>query len=87
MWEKAFWKAALERAAKSAAQGLVGMLVLDGTNVLHADWKVAGGIALGAAVLSLLTSIVSSPFGATPGSPSLVGEPVAAPGTAEHRAE
>lgn len=87
MWEKAFWLAALERAAKSAAQGLLGMWALDGFNVLHADWGLALGMAGGAAILSLLTSIVSSPFGATPGSPSLVPEPSSAADTAEHRAE
>lgn len=87
MWDKDFWKAALERAAKSAAQGLLGMWALDKFDALHADWKLAGGVVAGAAVLSLLTSIVSSPFGATPGSPSLVGEPGAATPSAERRAE
>lgn len=79
MFEKAFWKAASERAAKSAAQGLLGMWTLDKFDVLHADWRLAGGVVAGAAILSLLFSIVSSPFGATPGSPSLVEEPAAAP--------
>lgn len=86
MWSKAFWMAAFERAAKSAAQGLLGMWTLDKFDVLHADWKLAGGVIAGAAVLSLLTSLVSSPFGATPGSPSLVPDPGTAT-TAEHRAE
>lgn len=75
LWNAAFWKAALERAAKSAAQGLLGMWALDKFDALHADWKLAGGVIAGAAILSLLTSMASSPFGATPGSPSLVGEP------------
>ncbi len=75
MFTAAFWKAAFERALKSAAQGLIGMWALDKADVLHSDWKLVGGIAGGAVVLSLLTSIVSSPFGPTQGSPSLVEEP------------
>lgn len=74
MFSATFWKAAAERALKSAAQGLLGLWALDKFDALHADWKLAGGVALGAAVLSLLTSVVSSPFGPTPGSPSLVVE-------------
>jgi hypothetical protein len=86
-WSKAFWLAAVERAAKSSAQGLLGMWALDNFNVLHSDWGLAGGVVAGAAVLSLLTSMVSSPFGATPGSPSLVGEPTSPPAapTGTHR--
>lgn len=69
---KTFWKEAAERAAKSAAQALLGLWVLDGGfNALDADWKLAFGIAAGAAVLSALTSVASTPFGKS-GSPSLV---------------
>lgn len=63
MWTKNFWKQAAERAVKSAAQALIGMWTLDGFNVLHADFPLAAGIAGGAAVLSLLTSIVTSGIG------------------------
>lgn len=71
MWTKTFWKQAAERAVKSAAQGLIGMWTLDGFNILHADFALAGGVAAGAAVLSLLTSIVTAGVG-EPGSPSAV---------------
>lgn len=71
MFTAKFWKAAAERAAKSAAQALLGMWALDGFNVLHADFALAGGVAGGAAVLSLLTSLVSAGAG-EPDSPSLV---------------
>lgn len=71
MFTARFWKAAAERAAKSAAQALLGLWALDGFNVLHADYKLAGGVAAGAAVLSLLTSVVSV-SGGEPDSPSLV---------------
>ncbi len=58
-----FWRQVLERAAKSAAQALLGMWALDGFNTLDADWTLAFGVASGAAVLSLLTSLVTSGFG------------------------
>lgn len=66
-----FWRQTAERAAKSAAQALIGLWALDGGfNVLDVDAPLAGGVAAGAAVLSILTSIVSLPFG-QPGDPSV----------------
>lgn len=72
MFTTKFWKQTAERAAKSAAQALV--VYWTGSEVFNAwsaDWPQAGGIALGAAVLSLLTSVISAPAG-EPESPSLV---------------
>ena len=71
MWTKNFWKQAAERGVKSAAQAVIGIWTLDGFNVLHADWQLAGGVAGGAFVLSVLTSIVTSGIG-QPGDPSAV---------------
>jgi hypothetical protein len=72
MFSKTFLRETAERAFKSAAQALLGLWVLDGGfNVLDADFGIAAGIAGGAAVLSILTSVVSAPFGKG-GSPSLV---------------
>ena len=72
MFTARFWKQAAERAAKSAAQGLIVYWGGDQVfNAWSADWPAAGGIALGAAVLSVLTSVVSAPAG-EPDSPSLV---------------
>jgi hypothetical protein len=69
-----FWKQALERAVKSAAQAVVGAVLLDKpANVIHLDWKLGLGVAGGAAVLSILTSIISLPVG-EPDSPSAVAE-------------
>lgn len=70
MFTAAFWKAAAERAAKSAAQALVGLWALDGFNALNADYRLAGGVAAGAALLSLVSSVASLPFGKQ-SSPSL----------------
>jgi hypothetical protein len=74
-----FWRQAAERAAKSAAQALIGMWALDGANILHAHWDVAFGVAGGAVVLSLLTSIVTVGVG-EPNSPSAVEVPPTTPG-------
>lgn len=73
MFTAKFWKGAVERALKSAAQALLGLWALDGFNAVEADYALAGGVALGAAILSVLTSIVSLAAGPTD-SPSLVHE-------------
>lgn len=59
-----FWREALDRAAKSAAQALLITLGGDAAfDVFSVDWRVIVGVSGGAAVLSLLTSIASAPFG------------------------
>lgn len=63
MFTKRFWRETAERAVKSAAQALLGMWALDGFNVLQADWPLAAGVAGGGAVLSVLTSLVTSGIG------------------------
>jgi hypothetical protein len=71
LFTRIFWTQTLERAVKTAAQALIGMWALGRFDVLHADWPLAAGVAGGAAVLSVLTSLISAPF-AEPDSPSLV---------------
>lgn len=72
MFSGTFWKESFERAAKSAAQALIGLWTLDGIfNIVTVDFGLAAGVAGGAFVLSLLTSVVSAPIGQN-GSPSLV---------------
>lgn len=72
MTTRAFWRHTLERAFKSFAQGcIVGLGIAGvgdavGNDYLDAftvDWGVALGVGLGMAILSVLTSIVSTPFG------------------------
>lgn len=58
-----FWKDAAERAVKTAAQAV---LVLWGGELVSAwdiSWSTTVGVAVGGAVVSLLTSIASVPFG------------------------
>lgn len=58
-----FWKDALERAVKTIAQVLLAFLGADVVDVLGVDWGKALGVALGAAVVSLLTSVASAGIG------------------------
>lgn len=75
MFTADFWKQAIERAVKTAAQAVILFLGADQAfDVVTVNWGNALGIAAGGAVLSLLTSIVSAPFGGddVKGTPSLV---------------
>ena len=73
MFSALFWKDAGERAVKTAAQALLALwLVGDSVfNLLSVDWATSGGVAAGAAAVSLLTSIASNGLGDR-GSASLV---------------
>lgn len=64
MRTRLFWRETAERAVKSAAQSLLLLWAGDSAfNVVDADPRLAGGIAAGAAVLSILTSIASTSIG------------------------
>jgi len=67
-----FWAGATDRAVKSFAQSLILLWTADaGFNVLEIAIGPTFGVAVGAAALSLLTSIVSAPVGDR-GSTSLI---------------
>jgi hypothetical protein len=72
MFTKTFWMQTIERAIKSAVQMALLMTAgAEGFELFTLDpTRLALG-ALGAAVLSILTSMASAPFG-NPASPSLV---------------
>lgn len=63
MYGFSFWKDALERAIKTAAQ-VVGAAytVGEGFNAFTVDWQSAWQLALSGAVYSLLMSVASSPI-------------------------
>ena len=64
MRTRLFWTETAERAVKSAAQSLLLLWAGDSAfNIVDADPRLAGGIAAGAAVLSILTSIASTAVG------------------------
>jgi hypothetical protein len=71
---RAFWRAAGERAIRTFAQAFLAMVGFTAFDVLQADWAALLGVSTGAAVLSLMTSIVASEIG-DKGTPSLVEEP------------
>ncbi len=54
-----FWKDAAERAVKTVAQVLLTYLGADVVNLIGVDYETAAGIAAGAALVSLLTSVAS----------------------------
>lgn len=79
LWTALFWKAALERAIKSAAQGVLWSWVVADkiASLINFDWGVAGYAAGGMFIFSILTSIVSAPTAGA--GPSFGGAEVVAP--------
>lgn len=71
MFTKTFWKQAIERAIKTAAQAASALLVGDGVGLLDIDWGAVASVTALAALASLLSSVVTSGIG-EPDSPSVV---------------
>lgn len=64
MFTRTFWAKATERAAKTAAQAVALAIGSAASfDAVHADWEYLGSMALGGAVLSYLTSIITSGAG------------------------
>lgn len=63
MWNKDFALATLERALKTFAQALVAVFAAGSVTVLDADWTQALAVSATAALVSVLTSIVSAGVG------------------------
>ncbi len=76
MFSKAFVLATLERAVKTFGQGLLAFLITDGAlSIVDVDFGQAAGVSGLAALVSVLTSIVSGAVTSQPG-PSLVSAEV-----------
>lgn len=73
----AFAVAALERAVKTFAQTLAALLVADGLGVVGTAWGDRLNVAGMAAIVSILTSVASAPFGGS--GPSLGPEATTPP--------
>jgi hypothetical protein len=74
LYTASFWKGAFERAVKTFAQVIATFFIAD-VSIADVQYDQAFGVAAAAAVLSLLTSLVSAPVGPE-GSPSLVEDRV-----------
>lgn len=69
-----FWRQAVERAVKTAAQAVAGLFVGDGFNIVDVDsWKPVVGAAVTGFVLSIVTSIATAPAG-EPDDPSAIAK-------------
>ena len=66
-----FLRELFERAVKTFAQALAAVLTAGATNLLEVPWGGALAAAGLAALLSVLTSVASAPFGAEE-TPSLI---------------
>jgi len=71
MFSRSFIYGSAERAIKTICQSLLSVWTLGAFNVFSIDFRAAFGVALGAGALSILTSVVSQPFG-DPNSPSVL---------------
>lgn len=60
---KAFWLDAADRAFRTASQSAITALGGDAFNVWAVNWQTVAGISAGAALFSVLTSIVTSNIG------------------------
>ncbi len=67
---RAFWVDAAERAVKTCAQTALAVIGVDQLDIIAADWAAIASIAVGGAVLSVLSSIASARIGDE--TPSLV---------------
>ncbi|KAF0649180.1 MULTISPECIES: holin [Streptomyces] len=73
MTTSAFWKATLERMVRTFAQAVLAAVGADGLGILDVDWGEAASVGALAAVLALLTAIVTSGVG--PAGPGVTEAP------------
>ncbi len=73
MFTATFWKSTVERSVRTAAQVLLGFLVVGETGVLDVDWEQALSVTGVAVIASILTSVVATGVG-DKGTASLVKE-------------
>lgn len=58
-----FWLDAADRAIRTAAQSALTALGGDTFNIWSVNWQTVAGISGGAALFSVLTSIIATQFG------------------------
>jgi hypothetical protein len=75
-----FWAGAIERAVRAGAWAFIAVLGVPnagsvvGVDVMHVGWRDAAALAGGAALASVLGSIVAGKASGPTGSPSLVDD-------------
>lgn len=60
LFSREFWVDALERAIRTACQSALSAGVVGGVGLFDVDWLDVGGVALVAAIASVLTSVAST---------------------------
>jgi hypothetical protein len=63
MFSATFWKSTVERSIRTAAQVLLGFLVVGETGILDVDWEQALSVTGVAVIASILTSVVATGVG------------------------
>jgi len=63
MYTLTFWKDAVERAIRTAAQALLALWATDVSGVLAVDWVQAGSVSALAALMSVLMSVAATGTG------------------------
>lgn len=81
-----YWRAVAERAIKTAAQVAVLTIGGDVVDAFDLDWKNIVGLALGGALLSILTSLASISLGGDHG-PSIGGAELLPPHLPTHNTQ
>jgi hypothetical protein len=71
MYTLTFWKDAVERAIRTAAQALLALWATDVSGVLAVDWVQAGSVAALAAIMSVLMSVAATGRGSQDSASSL----------------
>ena len=61
IYRRQFWAVAFDRAIRTAAQAALLTIGADRLDAFAADWRTIASMAVGGAVLSLLTSIAITP--------------------------
>jgi hypothetical protein len=80
VWCRDYWRATAERAVRAFASTLVSTWVVAGgvLDIRGVDWGSSLGVAGGAALISVLLSVVAGAGVGPAGSPSFVSDPAAA---------
>lgn len=63
MRTRKFWEDAGERCVRTMAQALLALMGTDALGIVGLDWMQMISVALGAGLMSILTSIVASGVG------------------------